>query len=423
MSIWRLVLREIQHRKLNFGLGLLSVGVAIACLTGAWTLLRVHDLRTERVIAAKEAATREEMRVMEDDYRKITKKLGFNLLILPKDQNLGDLYAEDFAAKYMPEAYVDTLVRSGSMTIRHLLPSLQQKLIWPEQRRTIILMGVRGEAPLEHVAPKEPMLLAVPPGTMVVGYELHRSLELKKGDQVALLGRQFTVGECNAERGNKDDITIWIDLRQAQELLGKQGLLNGILALKCHCAGNALSQVRAEVAGLLPDTQVIEFDSKVVTRAEARDRAAATARRALAAEKEQRERLRAEREAFAAVLVPLALVVSGAWVGFLFLGNVRERRAEIGLWRALGLGSPAILSIFLIKALLLGLAGGLLGYGAGFATGVLWGEEGVQGAAPLFDPLLILLAVGLAGLLAVLASWLPAVAAVRQDPAAILVEE
>ena len=423
MSIWRLVLREIQHRKLNFGLGLLSVGVAIACLTGAWTLLQAHDLRTEWIIAAREAATREEMRMMQDDYRKIMKKLGFNLLILPKDQNLGDLYAENFAAKYMPEAYVDSLARSGTMTIRHLLPSLQQKLTWPEQRRTVVLTGVRGEVPLEHVAPKEPMLLAVPPGTAVLGYELHRSLELQKGDPVALLGRRFTVSQCNPERGNKDDITIWIDLREAQELLGRQGQINGILALKCHCAGNELSQVRAEVAGLLPDTQVIEFDSKVITRAEARDRAAATARRALAAEKEQRAQLRAEGEAFAAVLVPLALVVSGAWVGFLFLGNVRERRAEIGLWRALGMGSRAILSIFLSKALLLGLAGGLLGYGAGFAIGVLWGEEGTQGAAQLFDPRLILLAVGLAGLLAVLASWLPAMAAARQDPAAVLVEE
>ena len=423
MSIWRLVLREIQHRKLNFGLGLLSVVVAVACFTGALTLLRAHDLRTERIIAAREAETRENMRVMEDDYRKIMKKLGFNLLILPKDQNLGDLYAEDYAAKYMPETYVDELAQSGTMTIRHLLPSLQQKLLWPEQKRTIILIGVRGEVPLEHVAPREPMLLAVPPGSMVVGYELHRSLNLAEEDQVELLGRTFKIGRCNEERGNKDDITIWIDLKEAQELLHKQGSINGILALKCHCEGSDLSQVRAEVANLLPETQVIEFSSKVVTRAEARDRAAATARNAIAAEKEQRARLRAEREAFAAVLVPLVLVVSTVWIGFLFLGNVRERRAEIGIWRALGLGSPKILSIFLSRALLMGLAGGLLGYVTGFATGALWGEGGLGHPALLFDPALFLLAVALAPLLAALASWLPAMTAARQDPAAVLVEE
>ena len=323
----------------------------------------------------------------------------------------------------MPETYVDELAQSGTMTIRHLLPSLQQKLLWPEQKRTIILIGVRGEVPLEHVAPKEPMLLAVPPGSMVVGYELHRSLNLAEEDQVELLGRTFKIGRCNEERGNKDDITIWIDLKEAQELLHKQGSINGILALKCHCEGSDLSQVRAEVANLLPETQVIEFSSKVVTRAEARDRAAATARNAIAAEKEQRARLRAEREAFAAVLVPLVLVVSTVWIGFLFLGNVRERRAEIGIWRALGLGSPKILSIFLSRALLMGLAGGLLGYVTGFATGALWGEGGLQHPALLFDPALFLLTVALAPLLATLASWLPAMAAARQDPAAVLVEE
>ena len=148
MSVWRLVLREIQHRKLNFGLGLLSVVVAVGCLIGSLTLLHAHDLRTERIIAAKEAETREKMRVMEDDYRKIMKKLGFNVLILPKDQNLGDLYAEDYAAKYMPEAYVEKLVHSGTMTIRHLLPSLQQKLVWPERERDWMPQGVQRPCPI-----------------------------------------------------------------------------------------------------------------------------------------------------------------------------------------------------------------------------------------------------------------------------------
>ena len=423
MSIWRLVRREIQHRKLSFCLGLLSVVVAVACLTGAFTLLRAHDLRTERIIAAKEAETREKMRAMEDDYRKTMKKLGFNLLILPKDQNLGDLYAEDYASEYMPEEYVDELAKSGMMSIRHLLPSLQQKLLWPERQRTVILIGVRGEVPFAHKAPREPMLLAVPSGTMVVGHELHRSLELAEGDQVELLGRAFTIGKCNRERGNKDDITIWIDLRVAQELLHKQGQINGILALKCHCAGAGLSQVRAEISRLLPDTQVIEFDSKVITRAEARDRAAATASNVIAAEKEQRARLRAEREGLAALLVPLAVVVSAVWIGFLFLSNVRERRVEIGIWRALGLRSPAILSLYLTKALLMGVIGGLLGYAAGFATGALWGEGDLLNPALLFDPVLFLLVIILAPLLAALASWVPALAAVRQDPAVVLVTE
>ena len=64
---------------------------------------------------------------MNDDYRKITKNLGFNVLILPKDQELADLYDKDYAEKMMPESYVDILVNARLITVDHLLPSLQRK--------------------------------------------------------------------------------------------------------------------------------------------------------------------------------------------------------------------------------------------------------------------------------------------------------
>ena len=133
MSLWRLVVKEILHRKVNFGLGVVSVIVAVACLVGALTLLRAHDVRTDQIVASREAETKEKMRKLEDDYRKIMKKLGFNVLILPKDQDLGDLYAEDYVSKYMPEEYVERLAKSGIMSIRHLLPSLQQRLTWRDK--------------------------------------------------------------------------------------------------------------------------------------------------------------------------------------------------------------------------------------------------------------------------------------------------
>lgn len=86
MSIWRLIRREILHRRLSFLLSLLSVTIAAACLAAAMTLLRATDLRTEELVGAKEAETHAQMAAMEDDYRKMMKKLGFNVLILPKDQ-------------------------------------------------------------------------------------------------------------------------------------------------------------------------------------------------------------------------------------------------------------------------------------------------------------------------------------------------
>src|SRR5262245_5257400 len=235
MSLWRLVTREILYRKLNFALALLSVLTAVGCLVAALTLLRRHDLQTEQLVAQKEAETAarmqeveesshermeafeketaDKMKRLEDDYRKIMLTLGFNVLILPKDQKLSDLYTDDFASHTMPEDYAERLAKSRVVTINHLLPSLQQKLKWPEEKRAIILIGVRGEIPILHAAEKKSLLQPVPPGAAVVGHELHRNLELKVGDKIKLLGREFKVHQLHPERGNKDDITIWINLQ------------------------------------------------------------------------------------------------------------------------------------------------------------------------------------------------------------------
>jgi putative ABC transport system permease protein len=150
MRIRHLVAKEIRHRKLSFGLGLLAVALAVGTLVGALTLLHGHDLRTQHLLARKEAETKEKMAALNDDVRKAMLRLGFNLVILPKGQNLGDWYADDYASKYMPEEYVTKLAHSGIMTVRHLLPSLQQKVKWPEKKRTIILVGTRGEVPDLH---------------------------------------------------------------------------------------------------------------------------------------------------------------------------------------------------------------------------------------------------------------------------------
>ena len=425
MNLRHLVVREILHRKGNFALGLGAVLVAVGCLVGAVLALDGHDLRTKQIIAQKEKQTEELMKRLEDDMRKITKGLGFNVLILPKDQNIGDFFADDFASKYMPEEFARTLAESKDLiTVNHLLPSLQQKLKWPETKRTIILIGTRGEVPILHRAPKKPLIETVPAGTVVLGYDLHQSLGLQKGHTIKLLGKEFTVSKLHKERGDKDDITIWMDLAEAQEILDKKGLINAIKALECHCAMADLGKVRGEIQKILPDTQVKEFRSKAIARAEARTKTAEAAKASLAAEKRNRTDLRSEREAFASLLVPLVLLGCCFSVGFLALSNVRDRTTEVGILRALGLRSRNILWVFLGKAAVIGFFGAALGNLAGIAIGIYWGwpdigltSENVNSLVDLRLAGTVLLA---APLVAMIATWVPALAAARQDPAVIL---
>jgi putative ABC transport system permease protein len=427
MKIRQLAAKEIRHRKLNYALSVLATLVATASLIGSVVLLRMHDIHTGAILSQKEAGLQERMSKLNDDTRKSMLKLGFNLVILPKDQSLADWHLEDYSTKYMPESYVDRLAKSKIVDIRHLLPSLQQKIHWPEHGgMTLILMGTRGEVPNLHMNPQKPLLQPVPPGTIVLGYELHRSLKLKVGDTVSLLGKTFTVKDCYQERGNKDDITAWIDLKEAQDLLKKEGQINAILALECLCTANSLPVIRKEVEAILPNTQVIERGSRVVARAEARNQVSAEAQVTLDKEKRGREILQLERERLASILIPVILVACALWIAFMGFINVRSRREEIGILRTVGVSAKSIFMLFIWKHVTIGILGGCIGLVLGSVSVLVFANPGVAmgsiGSTSFWVGIAVMAVLG-ASLLAVLAGWIPAMLASNQDPAEVMREE
>ena len=409
MNLLHFVLREIRHRKINFGLSVFGAAVAVAAVLSTVAALRGHDLETETLIGGMVKATQAEMGKLEDEIRLSMKGLGFNLFIFPHDQDLSEVYAEGFASKTMPEDYVMKLANSDIVTVNHLLPSLTQKLEWPEQKRTVILIGIRGEIPIMERPQKAPILDPVSPGKVILGYELHHSLGLKEGGKLLFMGREFTVEKTYASRGSRDDITIWMPLPEVQALLGKPGLINAIQALECNCATvDRLGEIRTELHAILPDTQIIETESTALARAEARNTAAATAKQQLEAKKAERAALKAERAKLAGMLLPVAIVVSLIWISLLTFINVRERVTEIGILRAVGVKGGSILGAFLLRAMMAGLLGGACGLlAASSLTALLEADE-------------ILIAVFSAPLLAAIAAWLPALAASQRDPVDVL---
>jgi len=124
------------------------------------------------------------------------------------------------------------------------------------------------------------------------------------------------------------------------------------------------------------------------------------------------------------VLAPLAVAGAAVWIFLLTFANVRERRGEIAILRALGYGGLKIIGLFQLRTLIMSSIGALIGYTGGVVLG------GVLGGVPSWDALLILLFSPLrlfvtfvgALLLACAAAWLPALRAAAEDPADILRE-
>lgn len=427
MNVFRLSIQEIIHRKLSFGLGLLSVMIAVGVLVGSVTMLGGHDLRTEQLIAQKEARTREEMTRMEDDYRRIMKDMGYNVLILHGEQSLEELQRTGYPTHYMPEDYAQRLADEKVASLNHLLPLLQGIVSWPEMQRDVLLTGVRGQVPIFQgmKSQRPPIMDPVDPGDIKLGSDLAEAIGVAEGDTVTMRGARLTVREVFGRRGTQDDVTAWVSLQQAQEWMGRPGQINGILALECICSVDEIGSIEDHVRAILPDAQVYEFSSLIVARSLARRRAAEAHETAIEQEMLYRASLREERRAFASVLVPVATLGAAAWVMFLMMANVRERRAEIGILRAIGVSARKIQSAFLLKAVLMGLCGGVAGLIAGLLSGAWLSEvpPGAEGFGTLIDARLLVAALLGAPLLAALASWLPARTAARQDPALVLQEE
>ncbi|TWT46333.1 outer membrane-specific lipoprotein transporter subunit LolE [Thalassoglobus neptunius] len=450
MNIFHLIWRELKFRRGGFVLGMLAIAVATATFVAAEVILQSDQILTRQLLDEQQASFESSIaqrrqdvekagKALEDATRKQMLKLGFNLLILPESQDLDELHLNGTLSAVMPESYVEQLAESSIVTVNHLLPAVTKRIVWPEKDIEVVLHGTRGEVPIMHRAMKKPLLDAVAPGQMVVGHSIHSQLNLKVGDVVKLMGEEFTISQVHPQRGSADDVTVWIDLETAQKLLGMENLIHAILALECECAGDRLAVIREEIAGILPATQVIERYSQAVTRAEARTQAKEMAELALEREeqsaetlltqlKEARATTEAQHESLTAVVVPTSYLAAASLVALLALMNTFQRQSEIGILRALGATSKQILGVFLGKAFLLGLTGGLLGSAAGLFIGWLLSDLGQTPGTfvkTFADDLGMVLLSGPATaiLLAGLASWIAALVALRLDAAVILQKE
>ena len=380
MSVIRIVLREIQHRKLSFVSALVPVIAGVAVLVAVVTMCDASQRATAR----------------------LTRDLGFNVLIVPNNTDMADFWREDLTRGEMSEEYLHRLANSGLMTVRHLVARLQKKIQW--RGRSILLTGVLPEVPVAHRSQRSPMSPSIAPGRAYVGFELARSMSIKVGDSLRFSDKRLVVKRRLLENGNKDDIRIYAHLHDVQQILDKPGRINEIEALGCVCyGGQSLGRIREDIARALPGTLVVDFTSIATAEAETRRMV----------------------EKQASLIIPTVLLAAGTWIALLALGNVRERRAEIGILHAMGVGRGTIAAVFIGKALLLGLVGATLGFVVGTWLALHFGPQVFPLTTGKMTPAFVLFAWSLilAPSLCVLATYLPTLLAVTQGPTDVLGDE
>ena len=394
-------------------------------------LLKSDEIVTEQKFMEKEKELREEMIQLEDDYRIIMRNMGYNVLILNKEQSIPELEKNGYATTYLDYEDAWIVAESGIKTLNHLMPVLQEKIWCEEKNREILLAGIRGQVPVYSKPPhltddfeyRSPIMERVPDGKADLGEEVAVSLNLRPGDKIVISGVEFEVNRVYSRRGTRDDLTVWVPLDDAQKILGKPGKINGILALECVCAVDELGQLKNEIRKILPHAQVFEFSSLIAARADVRKRASDLHEEILTAEVMHQSKLRQEKEKLASLLVALLIAGASVWIFVSILNNVRERKHETGILRAIGFSRYQVLQIFLGKSAIMGIIAGVAGCLLGVFIGIFFsGTEGTA-IADLVSLPVVLPGLLLAPVLALTAGLIPSVMAAGQDPAVILSEE
>ena len=383
MSPLALIIKEISHRKTNAVLSLLAITIAVGGSIVLHTAFAGSLQRTKR----------------------IQRDMGQNLRIVSKDTDLAHFWDEGYSKSTFSENWVQQFTNvTKEINYSHLSAVLKWKIDWRGSPAMIYGLAPREVAPPGRKKPI--MITPVKQGTIQLGKTLAAIHEVKRDDMVEVESGEFQVGRVLSEKGSGAEIRIYMHLADAQAVLQRKGLINEIQALDCYCADESqdtLALLRKQLQPILPEAQVFRMQDMA----------------------EAREKQRRDIEWTYSTLMPAIVMICGVIIGLLAFLNTRARQQEIGILRALGKGSFTVAALFLGKALIFGIFGAACGFGLGTALLLGWGQELLKISPKLigWDLTNLKWALFLAPVFSALATFIPAMLAVTQDPADTLRHE
>jgi len=398
MNLYKLVWLELGQRKTQLISGILAITLGI----GVIVAIRSISVVSEKAVAIN------------------LDNLGANIMVLPQGASVDNYYAADIDAPTFPEEYVERIVTSELTGVDNLSPKLTRRIDINGQK--LVLTGI---LPKNELASKpiwqnsglfggDLKVACDPnPSNETLGYKdekLQRKsidslgmtdcligsnaatrLKVKEGNKITISGTELTVGKVLSETGTIDDDRIFAHLHTVQSILGIKDQVSAIEIMGC-C--NAISDgLLSKLRNILPDTKVTTIGQIVSTQIKT-------------------NKLMNQ---ISLIILIIIVFVGGISIGNYMWANVNERKREIGILRMIGYPKTSIYYVLMLKAAIMGLIGGIIGYLAGILIAWFLGPyiAGIN-IAPI--PILLVWSIVISILICLIGSVLPAWFAARFEP-------
>lgn len=324
-------------------------------------------------------------------------RFGANIIVQPKGEPF-DIYSGSVgSAALLPQAYVKEIrsIEHSKMLVA-ISPKLYERFNVGNQ--SLLVVGITPDernAKPWWLIENEPIVYQLPENKEVLLGQ-YAAQRLANPSHIELNGQAFAVIGILDETGSADDFMAFVPLQVLQTLAHKDGMVNVFeVSTSCiACEAFNVNDIAKEIDNMLPgDAQALPVKQ------------IAEAQMATLIKIDQFTRI-----------IYIVVLCLGAFLLMNHMSSsVANQRRDIGMLLAMGMESSKIQRIFMLKGMILGLVGGVMGYLVGTGISMVLGP---QIAETKVAPIVYLFpySVGIALVIGAMSSILPARRAATLDP-------
>ena len=350
MRLHHITWKNIKTHPAKVALLLAGLAVGVAVIVGLYTVSKAMHMDLQDKI---------------DEY-------GANMVITPKSESLPLTYAGvtvgglQYSSQLLTEKDLEKIrTIKNSANVNVISPKLLG--IVEVDGSKMMLAGVRFEDELKLKKWWEIKQGGRPANEreLLLGGKAARELGASAGESLNISGQTFRVAGVLAQLGTEEDELIFIGIKTAQVILKRPGEVS-FVEVSAYCKDCPIDDIVEQITWKLPGAKV------------------AAVRQAA----ETRDAVIGQFNLFSLILSVTMAIVAALIVFTNTLSAVRERRREIGIFRAVGFRQSRIAFIVLLESAIVGLVAGAGGYltgflAAGYIAPVATGMDAAWSSTPM----------------------------------------